>query len=292
MSKDSQDAVAPIARLFSVISLVCLLAACQSHSATQTVHVEPELRSRIAVMVDFDKQSQTVWIGNGFAHENIKATAQPGWQVEEALGNALKERLAADGHEYQIRDFAGLGLSLRRRIQGGTTEGYITLPRAMTNPSMLAFAKPDLESNLDELLGIEYRALKALGTDYLVLLRQLPLVADPNSKAGSDRRIINSYGYYLKCDRTYAECEPPRALLLGLVEVVDLRQMRYLGAYGFFMNIPMALDHNGSGEVSPQARALIDAHLKTLSLEIEQFLINKGLLGSRNPKVPLLEARR
>ena len=281
MSKDSQSAGVPITRLISIISLICLLAPCQSNSGTEMAEIEPESRSRIAVMVDFDKQSQTVWIGNGFAHENIKTADQPGWQVDEALGDALKERLAADSHDYQLRDFAGLGLSLRRRMQGGAMEGYITLPRAMTNPSMLAFARPDLESNLDELFGIEYLALKALGTDYLVLLRQLPLVADPNSKAGSDRRILNSYGYYLKCDRTYAECEPPRALLRGLVEVVDLRQMRYLGAYGFFMNIPMPLDHNGSGEVSPQARALINAHLKTLSLEIEQFLTNKGLLGPR-----------
>lgn len=289
MSKGFSGVGAPVLRLFGLLSFVCVLAGCQSHSGAGP-KIEPEQRSLIGVMVDFDKKSQAIWIGNGFAHENIKATDQPGWQLDKKLGRALKERLAADSHAYQLQDFAGLGLSQRRRTHGGTIEGYITLPRAMTNPSMLAFARPELESNLNELFGIEYRALKALGTDYLVLLRQLPLVADPDSKAGSDRRILNSYGYYFKCDRTYAECEPPRALLRGLVEVIDLKQMRYLGAHGFFMNIPMALDHKGSGEVSPEAQALIDAHLKTLSIEIEQFVLDKGLLGPRMSKTPGIEA--
>jgi len=281
MSKEAQRSGASIAHVVGLISMICLLAACQSTPAPLTVAPEP--RSRVAVMIDFDEQSRTTWIGNGFAHENIKSTPQPGWQLNEVLGGTLMERLAADGHDYQLRKFAGLGLVIRRRLQGGSTEGFITLPRAMTNPSIVAFAKPDLESNLNEVFGLEYRALKEVGADYLVLLRQLPLIADPSSKDGSDRRVLNSYGYYLKCDRTYAECEVPRALLRGVVEIIDLRQMRYVGSYGFFRNIPMPLDHNGSGEVSPEARALIDAHLKTLSHEIEQFLSNKGLLGPRKP---------
>ncbi|PNF81046.1 hypothetical protein CXK92_12665 [Stutzerimonas stutzeri] len=284
---ETQQSRASFVRFFGVLSLISLLAACQS---TPPLTVKPDSRSRVAVMIDFDEQSRTVWIGNGFAHENIKSAPQPGWQLDEVLGEALMERLAADNHDYELRKFAGLGLVMRRRTHGGSTEGFITLPRAMTNPSIVAFAKPDLESNLKELFGLEYQALREVGTDYLVLLRQLPLVADPNSKDGSDRRILNSYGYYLKCDRTYAACEVPRALLRGVVEIVDLRQMRYVGGYGFFRNIPMPLDHNGSGEVSPEARALIDAHLKTLSLEIEQFLSNKGILGSRKPSGQLVKS--
>ena len=281
MSMETQQSCASFARFFGVLSVICLLAACQSTPAPLTV--TPDARSRVAVMIDFDEQSRTVWIGKGFAHENVKSAPQPGWQLDEVLGGALMERLAADNHDYELRKFDGLELVMRRSIQGGSTEGFITLPRAMTNPSIVAFAKPDLESNLKGVFGSEYQALREVGTDYLVLLRQLPLVADPYSKDTSDRRILNSYGYYLKCDRTYAECEVPRALVRGVVEIVDLRQMRYVGGYGFFRNIPMPLDRNSGGEVSPEARALIDAHLKTLSLEIEQFLSNKGILGSRKP---------
>lgn len=230
-------------------------------------------------MVDFDKSSQSIWIGNAFMHENIKTAEKPGWQLDEKLGKPLLASLSEDHRNYETRVVAGLGLVIKRRLQGGTTEGYITLPRAMTNPTMLTFANPSLESNLQEVFGIEYQALKGAGYQYLVLLRQLPMVADETSKDGADRRILNSYGYYLKCDRTYQACDAPRALLRGQVELVDLSQMRYVGGYGFTMNVPVPLDQGTDGAASPEAMKLIDAHLHTLSLEIQTFLKAKGLLG-------------
>lgn len=89
------------------------------------------------------------------------------------------------------------------------------------------------------------------------------------------------YGYYLKCDRTYEACETPRALLRGQVELVDLTQMRYVGGYGFTMNVPVPLDQGTDGAASPEAMKLIDAHLQTLSLEIQAFLKAKGLLDEK-----------
>lgn len=267
------------ARTSSPLMALAFLAGCSSTPERISQPVSPSVGSKVAVMVDFDKNSQAVWIGNAFMHENIKTAEKPGWQLDEKLGKPLLASLADDPRNYETRSIAGLGLVIQRRLQGGTAEGYITLPRAMTNPTMLAFANPSLESNLQQAFGIEYHALKGAGYQYLVLLRQLPMVADETSNDGSDRRILNSYGYYLKCDRTYEACEAPRALLRGQVELVDLSQMRYVGGYGFTMNVPVPLDQDTDGATGPEAMKLIDAHLNTLSLEIQAFLKAKGLLA-------------
>lgn len=265
--------------LLTLSALVMLLAGCSSSASRAPQTVSPPVGSKVALMVDFDQHSHTVWIGNAFMHENIKTAKQPGWNLVDKLGKPLLSSLASDAGRYQVRPIAGLGLAMKRQLQGGTVEGYITLPRAMTNPTMLAFASPSLEDNLRQAFGLEYDALKAAGYQYLVLLRQLPMVADEDSKEGSDRRILNTYGYYLKCDRTYQECEVPRALLRGQVELVDLSRMQYVGAYGFSMNVPVPLDAGEDGASSPEAMRLIDAHLQTLSLEIQMFLKEKGLLS-------------
>ena len=275
------------ARTFFLLTTLTLLAGCAaSPERGEQATVSPAVGSKVAVMIDFDRSSRTVWIGNAFMHENIKTAEQPGWDLLNKLGKPLLQSLARDRRGYDIRPIAGLGLVIKRRVEGGTAEGYITLPRAMTNPTMLAFASPPLESNLRQVFGVEYDALKSAGYQYLVLLRQLPQVADPDSKAGSDRRILNSYGYYLKCDRTYQTCEAPRALLRGRVELIDLARMRYVGGYGFGINVPLPLDQGTEGAASPAAMQLIDAHLQTLSLEILDFLKARGLLGEERQQAP------
>ncbi len=268
-----------IHRFVGCVLLVLVLGGCQSGRQALEI-TRPSPGDRIAVLFEFDEHSHTTWVGDAYLSESVRTAKARGWDLDGKVAAPVVARLRDDRNGYQVRQIASTQLAQRRQQQGHTPQGFASLPRVFTNQGLFAFSKGSLEAHLQDALGDDYAALLAEGADYLVVVRQLPVVANAQSRDGSDRRIMNSYGYFLKCDRSYRACEAPRALLRAQVELIDLRSQRYVGLHPLSINFTVPAGSASDGE-DELATALIDAQLRSMSAQIDRFLRSTRLLSAR-----------
>lgn len=268
-------------KIFLLVTIFGSLYGCQSNNNTN--YPPPKENSKIAIIIDFDETCLSTKIGNSFMHKNIKTEKQKGWDLENKLGKTLLTKLQNDPHNYEIKEFSGLALTIKRRLQGGSIVGYTELPLALSEfgfGSPFRDSKTVLKENLENSLGIEYELLKQQGFDYLIAVRQLPIVPNESSHDIEDRSILNNYGFYSKCDKDLTFCEETRGLLRANVDVIDLKRLDRRGSIAIGVDIPMPANHFTEGKPNALADQAIDKKINYLNTAINNSFYNWGLLST------------